>query len=142
VISCNLNSFMKESLTLNKYRIKCVLKFSNLNHVGYLMIRFEYFQGRFAQEADQQWTEIELDELHPMDYLFFSQDPSIKWKNLKFCQKTNRTQKNLGRFAQEVDQSGPRMGLDRTRRALSDRLLIFFLAPFLHGENPDILPQP
>jgi hypothetical protein len=59
--------------------------------------------GRFAQEADQEWTKIELDELYPMDYLFFSQEPSIIAKNLKYCQKTNRTQKNLGRFSQEVD---------------------------------------
>jgi hypothetical protein len=36
------------------------------------MARFEYFQGRFAQEADQEWTKIELDELYLMDYLLSS----------------------------------------------------------------------
>ncbi len=39
-------------------------------------------------------------------------------------------------------ESGPRVDQDRTRRALSDGLLIFFLTPLLRGENPDILPQP
>ncbi len=33
-----------------------------LNYVGYLMARFEYFQGQFAHEADQEWTKIELNE--------------------------------------------------------------------------------
>jgi hypothetical protein len=79
-----------------------------MKDVGYLM-------ARFAHEVDHEWIKIELDELYPMDYLFFSQDPSIIAKNLKYCQKTNRTQKNLGRFAQEVDQSGPRIDLSRTR---------------------------
>jgi hypothetical protein len=69
------------------------------------MARFEYFQGRFDQEADQEWTKIEIDELYLIDYLFFSQDPSIIAKNLKYCQTTNTTKKNLGRFAQEVDQN-------------------------------------
>ncbi len=106
------------------------------------MVRFEYFQDRFAQEADQEWTYIELDELYQMDYLFSSQGPYIIAKNLKCCQKTNRTQKNLDWFAPEADHSGPRMDLGRTRWALSDVLLIFFLTPFCHGEKPEILPQP
>ncbi len=43
-----------------------------MKDVGYLMARFEYFQGRFAYEADQEWTKIEVDELYLMDYLFSS----------------------------------------------------------------------
>ncbi len=46
-----------------------------------------------------------------------------------------------GRFAQEADQSGPRVDQDRTRRALSDGLLIFFVRPSLTGEKPKILPN-
>ncbi len=61
-----------------------------------------FFRKTLA-DSPRKRTKIELDELYPMDYLFFSQDPSIIAKNLKYCQKTNRTQKNLGRFAQEVD---------------------------------------
>jgi hypothetical protein len=53
-----------------------------------------------------------------------------------------KTQKTLVRFAQKVNQSRPTVEPDRTGRALSDGLLIFFFRPFLHGEKPDILPQP
>ncbi len=62
-----------------------------------------------------EWTTIELDEFYLMEYLSFSQDPFIIGKTLKYCQKANRTQKNLGRFVQEVDQSGLRMNLGRIR---------------------------
>ena len=61
-----------------------------LFNVGYLMARFEYFQGRFAQEADQ---------------------------------------------------SGPRVDQDRTRRALSDARITFSKRPFHLWEKPEFLPK-
>jgi hypothetical protein len=46
-----------------------------------------------------------------------------------------------GGFAHEVDQSGPRVDQDRTRRALSDGLFTFLLRPYYHRENPKILQK-
>jgi hypothetical protein len=76
------------------------------------MARFEYFLGRFAQEADQDRTRRALS-----DGLFtFLLRPYHYRENPKILQKKGKkTGKNLGRFAQEVDQSGPRMDLGRTR---------------------------
>jgi len=42
--------------------------------VGHLRLGFEFFQNGFAQEEDQQWTTIKLDELYPMNISLLRKD--------------------------------------------------------------------
>ncbi len=44
-------------------------------------------------------------------------------------------------FAQKVNQSGPIVDQDRTRRALSNKLLNLFSSPFRHREKPKKLEK-
>ncbi len=76
--------------------------------VGYLGVRFVYFQDRFVCKADQGWTKIELDELYPIDYLFSSQDTLT----LKYCQTLKVSENPFlirsGRGRPERTNDGPR----------------------------------
>ncbi len=45
---------------------------TNHFHVGYLLVGFAYFEDEFAQEVDQVWIWIDLDELYRFHILLDS----------------------------------------------------------------------
>jgi hypothetical protein len=85
---------------------------------------------------EQEWIKIELGQLYLMDYLFLSEDPIIFEKKPKCHQKPGKLRRKTCRFAQKVNQSGPRVGQDRTQHALSDGLITFLLRPRHLRETP------
>ncbi len=89
-------------------------------------------------QQNQQWYQIDLDELYRLHSLLFSVDFSLVEKNQNYCLKID---KMLYGFVPEVVPTKLNMVTDRSRRALSIVLLTFLQRPLLHGEKLKITPK-
>ncbi len=87
---------------------------AQIRRISYGPIRV--FSGPIRPGSGSKWTKIELDELYPMDYLFFSQDPHY-WRKTQNTYKTLKLSYNPFSIHSE---RGPKRTNDEPRRSNHD----------------------